>query len=77
MESGTFIHQSKYTKELLKKFEIENCKSVGTPMCTSTKLDKDKKGNSVDEKHYRGMIRTLLYLTVNKPNILFVVCLCA
>ena len=49
---GTFINQAKYTKELLKRFGMEDSKQVGTPMCTSTKLDKDEEGKHVDEKHY-------------------------
>ncbi|KAL3510114.1 hypothetical protein ACH5RR_029515 [Cinchona calisaya] len=43
-KEGTFITQIKYTKELLKRFGMEDCKQVGTPMCTSTKLDKDEEG---------------------------------
>ncbi|KAL3507224.1 hypothetical protein ACH5RR_032606 [Cinchona calisaya] len=76
-KEGTFITQIKYTKELLKRFGMEDCKQVGTPMCTSTKLDKDEGGNSVNEKCYRGMIGSLLYLTASRPDIMFAVCLCA
>ena len=57
---GIFINQANYTKELLKRFGMEDSRQVGTPMCTSTKLDKDKEGKIVDEKHYRGMIGSLL-----------------
>ena len=39
---GTFINQAKYTKELLKRFGLKDSKQVGTPMCTSIKLAKDK-----------------------------------
>ncbi|KAL3524965.1 hypothetical protein ACH5RR_013337 [Cinchona calisaya] len=56
---------------------MKDCKQVGTPMCTSTKLTKDEEGNSVDEKYYKGMIGSLLYLTASRPNIMFAVCLCA
>ena len=41
------------------------------------KLDKDEKGKSVDSTMYRGMISSLLYLTANRPNIMYNVCLCA
>ena len=67
---GTFINQSKYTKELLKRFGMEDSKQVGTPMCTSTKLDNDEKCIKVDKKKYRGMIGRLLYLTASKPDIM-------
>jgi len=44
---------------------------------TSTKLDKDEKGKSVDIKAYRGMIGSLLYLTASRPDIMFSVFICA
>ena len=46
-------------------------------MSSNSNLDNDKKGMSVDQKLYRGMIGSLLYLTTSKPNIMFSVCLCA
>ena len=62
---------------MLKKFGMENDKAIGTPMSTSTKLDKDDQKISVDQKLYRRMIGSLLYLTASRPNIMFNVCLCA
>ena len=50
MEERILINQAKYTKELLKKFGMDNAKALGTPMNPSTKLDKNENGNSVDEK---------------------------
>ena len=76
-KEGISITQSKYTKELLKRFGMENCKPIGTPMSPSCKLDKDDEGKSVDLKYYRGMIGSLLYLTASRPDIMFSVCLCA
>jgi hypothetical protein len=76
-KGGIFINQSKYVKDLLKRFGLENAKAIGTPMSPSTKLDKDEKGKSVDVKLYRGMIGSLLYLIASRPNIMFSVCLCA
>jgi hypothetical protein len=76
-KDAIFISQSKYTKELLKKFGMENTKHATTPMSTSTKLDKDECGKPVDIKMYRGMIGSLLYLTASRPDIMFSVCLCA
>ena len=72
-----FIHQSKYTKELLKKFEFENVMEKTTPMSTTTSLDSDDEGKDYNEKKYRGMIGSLLYLTASRPDILFPTCLCA
>ncbi|KAK6139469.1 hypothetical protein DH2020_026783 [Rehmannia glutinosa] len=76
-QEGIYISQSKYTKELLKKFGIEEGRTISTPMATNVKIDKDEKGKSVDESKYRGMIGSLLYLTASRPDILHVVCLCA
>ncbi|KAK6142556.1 hypothetical protein DH2020_022904 [Rehmannia glutinosa] len=76
-QEGIYISQSKYTKELLKKFGIEEGRTVSTPMWQFVKIDKDEKGKSVDESKYRGMIGSLLYLTASRPDILHVVCLCA
>ena len=77
LKDRIFINQAKYVKELLKKFNLENVKSISTPMVVNTKLDADEKGKSVDQKQFRGMIGSLLYLTVSRPDIHFSVCLCA
>ena len=77
MDESIFINQAKYVKDLLKKYGLEGCKKISTPMATSTKLDADEAGKAVDQKTYRGMIGLLLYLTTNRPNIQFSVCLCA
>ena len=77
LEQGIFINQSKYTKELIKKFGMDNSTIIGTPMSSSGKLDQDEEGISVDQKLYRGMIGSLLYLTASRPDILYSVCVCA
>ena len=56
---------------------MEEAKSTSTPMSTSTKLDSDEEGKSVDLKLYRSMIGSLLYLTTSRHDIMFSVCLCA
>ncbi|KAL8088105.1 hypothetical protein AgCh_038029 [Apium graveolens] len=75
-EEHMFICQSKYTRNLLKKFGMQDCSSASTPMSTATKLDKDT-GTSVDITDYRGMIGSLLYLTGSRPDIMYATCLCA
>ncbi|WJX83571.1 hypothetical protein P8452_66227 [Trifolium repens] len=76
-KDGTYIHQSKYTKELLQKFNLEDCKIMSTPMHPSSSLSKEEIGSKVDQKLYRGMIGSLLYLTASRTDILYSVCLCA
>jgi hypothetical protein len=73
---GTFIHQVKYIKNLMKKFNMAELKPVSTPMSTRTALDPDENGEVVDQREYRNMIGFLLYLTVTRPNIQFIMCLC-
>ncbi|GKE24705.1 retrovirus-related pol polyprotein from transposon TNT 1-94 [Tanacetum coccineum] len=77
MEDDTFFNQSKYIKEILKKFGLKDSKPMKTPMSSDTKLTKDEECESVDSTKYRGMIGSLLYLTASRPDILFSVCLCA
>ena len=72
-----FINQAKYIKDMLKKFGFEDVKEICTPMSPITKLDKDEKGNEVNQKLYKGMIGSLLYLTASRPDVMFCVCLCA
>ena len=47
-----FINQAKYTRELIKRFELEDTKLSKTPMVTTIKLDKDEQGINVDIKFY-------------------------
>ncbi|WVZ81277.1 hypothetical protein U9M48_028670 [Paspalum notatum var. saurae] len=72
----TFVHQSKYTRDLLRKFEMADASPQMTPMSTSTALDADEDGKEVDQKVYRGMIGSLLYLTAMRLDIQFAVGLC-
>ncbi|KAK9671871.1 hypothetical protein RND81_12G060300 [Saponaria officinalis] len=74
---GIKIHQQKYIKELIRKFEMENSHEMSTPMAADKKLSLDEDGKPVDETTYRGMIGSLLYLTASRPDIMFSVCVCA
>jgi hypothetical protein len=76
-KQGTFVHQAKYTKDLMKKFNMAERKPVSTLMSTAASLGPDKDGEAVDQREYRSMIGSLLYLTATRPNIQFTVGLCA
>jgi len=76
-QEGTFIHQGKCTKDLLRKFDMGEAKPLSTPMSTTMALDEDKEGEAVDQKEYRSMIGSLLYLTATRPDIQFAMCFCA
>jgi hypothetical protein len=76
-KQGTFVHQARYTKDLMKKFNMAELKPMSTPMSTAMGLDPDENGEDVDQREYRSMIGSLLYLTVTRSNIQFTMCLCA
>jgi hypothetical protein len=76
-KEGTFISQMKYTRDVLKKFGMDKAKPIKTPMGTNGHLDLDLGGTSVDQKVYRFMIGSLLYLCASRPDIMLSVCMCA
>ncbi|XP_017428806.1 uncharacterized mitochondrial protein AtMg00810-like [Vigna angularis] len=77
VEGGTFVSQTKYCRQVLNKFGMDNCKEAITPMATSCYLDKDEYGEEVNQTMFRGMIGSLLYLTDSRPDIMHNVCVCA
>ncbi|GJX53776.1 retrovirus-related pol polyprotein from transposon TNT 1-94 [Tanacetum coccineum] len=73
-----YLHQSGQVRlEILKKYGMEKCDTVGTPMATKTKLDADLSGKLVDQTNYRSKIGSLMYLTSSRPDIVQAVCYCA
>ncbi|GJV03511.1 hypothetical protein Tco_1337080 [Tanacetum coccineum] len=56
---------------------MESSDPVDTPMVEKSKMDEDPQGKAVDPTHYRGMIGSLMYLTSNRPELVFAVCMCA
>nr|GFA73588.1 uncharacterized mitochondrial protein AtMg00810-like [Tanacetum cinerariifolium] len=76
-EDDIFFNQSKYIKEMLKKFGLEDSKPMKTPMSSETKLTRDEDGEYIDDTKYNGMIGSLLYLMASMPDIMFRVSLCA
>nr|GEY11998.1 uncharacterized mitochondrial protein AtMg00810-like [Tanacetum cinerariifolium] len=74
---GIFINQAKYTNETLKRFGLDKCDPVDTPMVDRSKLDKDLFGILVDQTRYRSMVRSLMYLTISRSDLVFAVCMCA
>nr|GEV00415.1 retrovirus-related Pol polyprotein from transposon TNT 1-94 [Tanacetum cinerariifolium] len=74
---GIFLNQSKYALESLKKYIIESCDPVDTPMVKKSKQDEDTQGKCVDPTHYRGMVGILMYLTSIRPDLVYAVCMYA
>ncbi|GKE39587.1 retrovirus-related pol polyprotein from transposon TNT 1-94, partial [Tanacetum coccineum] len=74
---GIFIYQGKYVKDLLKKYDLADSALVKCLMLPPNNLVLDESGFSVNETLFRGMIRSLMYLTTSRPDIQFFTCLCA
>jgi hypothetical protein len=77
LQDDTFISQTKYIQDILKKFGMKDGKPIKTPMGTNGYLDLDTGGKSVDQKVYLSMIGSLLYLCASRPDIMLSVCMCA
>jgi hypothetical protein len=63
------VHQAKYTKDIVRKFKMDNSKAMTTLMSMTIALDADEEGKHVDQKEYRSMIGSLLYLTAMRSDI--------
>ncbi|GKB66844.1 retrovirus-related pol polyprotein from transposon TNT 1-94 [Tanacetum coccineum] len=72
-----FIGQDKYVANILKKFNFCSIKPTTTPIESNKPLVKDEDGVDVDVHVYRSMIGSLAYLTASRPDIMFVVYVCA
>jgi hypothetical protein len=77
VKDGTFINQMKYTRGILKKFDMDQAKPIKTSIDTNGHLDLDLGDTSVDQKVYRFMIGSLLYLCASRSDIMLSVCMCA
>ncbi|XP_073525728.1 uncharacterized protein [Phyllobates terribilis] len=76
-DEGIKIHQQKYLREILKKYDVDYCMSLQNHVYKSTMLDANFNGPLINETTYRGMVGSLMYLTSSRQDILFVVSLSA
>ncbi|GKB98002.1 retrovirus-related pol polyprotein from transposon TNT 1-94 [Tanacetum coccineum] len=74
---GIFINQSKFSLEILKKFGMDSCDPVDTLMVDRLKLDEEPFGIPVNQTRFRSTVSSLMYLTASRPDLVFVVCMCA
>ena len=70
---GIFLNQGNYAVEILKRFDVLDCKAMATPMDTNLKLLSYETSELVEMNHYRHIIGSLMYLMNTRPNICFVV----
>ncbi|GKC45549.1 retrovirus-related pol polyprotein from transposon TNT 1-94 [Tanacetum coccineum] len=68
--------KAKYAQEILKKYGMTSCDSIGTPMATKH-LDANLSGTSIDQMKYHSMVGALMYLTTSRPDIVHATCYCA
>lgn len=73
--SGIFVSQSKYTKEILERFGMDNSKPVDNPVVPGYKLSKKGDGVEVDANTYKQMVGSLMYLTATRSDLMYAVCL--
>ena len=77
MDSGIYINQAKYARNLIKRFGLNKATHAKTPMAANAKLTNDPSGESVDVTLYRNMIGCPLYLIASCPDITFSVGVCS
>ncbi|KAL9251423.1 Retrovirus-related Pol polyprotein from transposon RE1-like protein [Drosera capensis] len=70
-EDGIFISQEGCAKEVLKKFNMDRCMPVTTPVECGEKLSKFEDGEKVDPTMFKSLVGSLRYLTCTRPDILF------
>ena len=68
-QHGIFICQKKYAREILKKFQMDECKAMSTPMNPKERLCKQDGTSQVDEGYFRSFIGCLMYLSATRPDI--------
>ena len=69
-DKGICIYQTKYIKEMLKKFNMGYCKFVLTPMVIGFKLSLEDLSKDVEQRLYRSMIGSLLHVTTSRSDIM-------
>ena len=77
MKEGTFVSQGKYIRDMMKKFGMQDAKGISTLMGTNGNLDSDLSSNMLNQKEYRSLIGSLLYMTASRLDVMFSVCMCA
>jgi hypothetical protein len=74
-DNGIFIHQAKYAAEILKRFGMENCNKVCSPIVPGCKLVRDENGKTVNATKYKQMVGCLMHLLASRPDLAYFVCL--
>ncbi|KAL4385296.1 hypothetical protein GQ457_15G029610 [Hibiscus cannabinus] len=70
-KAGIFISQNKYALDVLKKFKLESCKGVDSPLPSNLKLSKNDGEKLYDPSIFRSIVGSLLYMTATRPDLMF------
>jgi Reverse transcriptase (RNA-dependent DNA polymerase) len=68
---GIFISQKKYSKEIIEKFKMTECNSVGTPIATRMKLTKECDEKPIEPTIFKSLVGSLRYLIITRPDIMY------
>nr|GEV52305.1 hypothetical protein [Tanacetum cinerariifolium] len=71
-EDGIHLNQRKYAREILERFNMEDCNSVRSPIVPGCKLVKDDLSGFVDATMYKQMVGCIMYLAATRPDIMYV-----
>ncbi|KAH9768833.1 hypothetical protein KPL71_011754 [Citrus sinensis] len=72
-EEGIFISQESYANEILKRFKMNDCKPISTPVECGVKLSKHDEGEDIDPTFFKSLVGSVRYLTCTRPDILYAV----
>lgn len=70
-DAGIFITQKKYASGILKRFKMDSCKPILTPMEERLELTKERTGSLVDSTLYKKIMGCLRYLTASRTDIVY------
>ncbi|KAL4387066.1 hypothetical protein GQ457_09G030440 [Hibiscus cannabinus] len=70
-KAGIFMSQNKYALDVLKKFKLESCKGVDSPLPSNLKLSKNDGEKLYDPSIFRSIVGSLLYMTATRPDLMF------
>lgn len=68
-DNGLFLHQMKYSMDLLSSFKMDGCKPISTPFIVGRKLSKNDENPLPDNSEYRNLVGYLQYLTMTRPDV--------
>ncbi|XP_019069456.2 uncharacterized mitochondrial protein AtMg00810-like [Solanum lycopersicum] len=74
-DEGIFVSQKKYVREILNRFEMQNCNPANILVELGLKLNKAWSGKKVDNMVYKQIIGSLMYLSTKRPDIMYVISL--